>query len=184
MNITLEALTLLVIRRRSGELIRLGSGQSFALPHEEAQSLLEKAPHKVRIVHSGEVGRGKAEPAMKPEGSPLPTTEELADPASQPAPCQLCRETHFWCATCPPNGHWVCSCDHPRMAISMRQGKAMPEGLTPGQPVSWDSPLFGVLSGVYLRSVGRYQVAVRHPLAEREAVIPAAWLVTTEGKKS
>jgi hypothetical protein len=110
------------------------------------------------------------------EAKPMSVTEPQ-DPAIQPDPCSLCREDRFWCATCPPQGHWVCSCDHPRLAIVMRQGKAVPEGLVPGQAISWDSPLFGVLAGVYLGPVGRYQVRVHHPLAERDAVIPAAWVI-------
>lgn len=46
---TLEALAPLVLRRSSGEL-RLGLGEIFVLPDEEAARLLKKAPGKVRLV--------------------------------------------------------------------------------------------------------------------------------------
>lgn len=48
--------------------------------------------------------------------------------------------------------------------------------LTPGQPVEWDSPLFGLLRGVLIEPVGAAFVRVWHPLTDREAVIPRSWL--------
>jgi hypothetical protein len=138
--------------------VDLRPGQPTELNDEEGARLLEKRPDVVRVI----------------------PVAEVQAPTVQPEPCQLCREELFWCATCPPKGHWACSCDHPRMAKAMRAGKTVPAGLLPGQSVSWDSPLFGVLSGPYLGPVSRLQVRVQHPLTEREAVIPAAWLALEE----
>jgi hypothetical protein len=44
-----------------------------------------------------------------------------------------------------------------------------------GQTVTWDSPLFGLLSAVVL-SASDQSVTVFHPLSEQEAVIPKRWL--------
>ena len=55
--------------------------------------------------------------------------------------------------------------------------------LTAVQGVSWDSPLFGRLEGVFVEPVGRRQIRVHHPLTGQQAVIPASWLLHDERKK-
>jgi hypothetical protein len=58
-------------------------------------------------------------------------------------------------------------------------GKVRAVGLGPkslaGYVVTWDSPLFGLLSGLVLEDHGR-TVTVHHPWTEREATIPRTWL--------
>lgn len=44
-----------------------------------------------------------------------------------------------------------------------------------GMVVEWDSPLFGLLSGVVLE-VNPHTITVLHPLVEDEATIPRVWL--------
>jgi hypothetical protein len=45
---------------------------------------------------------------------------------------------------------------------------------TVGQIVTWDSPLFGLLSGVVI-AVSDQSITVFHPLSEQEATIPKVW---------
>jgi hypothetical protein len=45
-----------------------------------------------------------------------------------------------------------------------------------GHVATWESPLFGRLSGAVLEDNGQH-VTVWHPLAEREVTIPKAWVV-------
>ncbi len=49
------------------------------------------------------------------------------------------------------------------------------DGDLTGQIVSWESPLFGLLSATVLENILN-GVRVVHPLTERECVIPTTWL--------
>jgi len=50
--------------------------------------------------------------------------------------------------------------------------------LQAGMIVEWDSPLFGLLSGMVFE-VAPHAVTVFHPLTEREVPIPRTWLKLT-----
>lgn len=105
------------------------------------------------------------------------TPDDLTDVIQEPLPCSICQQARFWCPTCPEPGQWVCGCDHPIAAKDLASEPAHPLTAHPGEPITWNSPLFGALTGVFLGRVGRRQIRVHHPLTGQAAVIPMAWLV-------
>lgn len=63
----LEALQPIYIRHDHGETL-VAQGERFSSPDEEAEALVRKAPHLVRVIADEPV---TIEPASKPDGSPL-----------------------------------------------------------------------------------------------------------------
>lgn len=104
--------------------------------------------------------------------------EALEHEGRIPNSCPHCKLELFWCHTCAAAAQgWVCGCTHPRQAQDLIGAPLANPNLVVGEVVKWKSPFFGVLSGVYLGSVGPRQVRVRHPLTVEDAVIPTTWLV-------
>jgi hypothetical protein len=84
---------------------------------------------------------------------------KAGDPPSPPTPCAE------------GQGQGVLPIEHTLASVKVPFTATEP---TVDQIVTWDSPLFGLLSGVIL-AVSDQSVTVLHPLSEQEATIPKAW---------
>jgi hypothetical protein len=74
-----------------------------------------------------------------------------------------------------PDGRAVRLLDKAPGRVRVVQLAPRPGGDRTGQIVTWDSPLFGMLSATVMEDL-RDGVLVFHPLTERDCVIPKTWL--------
>ncbi len=155
--------------------ILLKPGEPVDMPEASARQLLAKAAGKVRVVEALTTVRALVDPVRG-----TPHAERSSEEMGPSLRCATCRRERFWCATCSDHGQWVCGCTHLRLALQVRARPVTSPMLVLGQAVSWDSPLMGRLTGLYLGAIGRRQIEVLHPLTQQRAVIPTAWLLTEQ----
>ncbi|CAI4032324.1 hypothetical protein DNFV4_02754 [Nitrospira tepida] len=67
--------------------------------------------------------------------------------------------------------------DRARRILAKLGDRVRPVGLPqPGDPIRWDSPLFGTCEGEVLATYPDGSVLVWHPATDRLAKIPAEWM--------